>query len=484
LVRHTSQLPSPVVTLVFYIFAATLVVVVISLALGASPGELANTLRAWSFWLIMAIFGILILIGQSQRLTIVMVLTVGIVFTLASTFKPLGNLLNQSYDVNLLSAGVTIMALSVALVALLRMRTSEAAAKDAKQITKLSMYSGRKEQALTSVRSLKQFLMWRKRMTSTNDLRARVFISCGQQKDSEEVDIAKEIERELLEMGYDPYVAVAEHSLKGLKENLFRRLTESEYFLFIDFKRERLFKNNDADFKDTGQHRGSLFSNQELAIASYLGIEALAYQEKGVREQDGILRCIHANCIPFADRHLLPKAVATDVRKNWKHNWRRELLLTREDKKQFVKVDYVAKQPAPSRFYHVKVTNLHKSQTATDCAVYLEKIEDLSHKQSRSPSLVELKWMGVTTPKASIPAGQSRLFDAFHIQEQLPQTIFLGVNPFIVDSSVYYQEYTLQGANDYKLTFVVFSHDFAPSKRSFRLHVGSNLEDIEMEIVD
>ena len=97
-----------------------------------------------------------------------------------------------------------------------------------------------------------------------NDLRARVFISCGQSKDTDEPKIAEKISKRLTALGFDPYVAVAQQSLRGLKENIFEQLSRSEYFLFVDFKRERL--------EGTSDHRGSLFSNQELALASFLEI--------------------------------------------------------------------------------------------------------------------------------------------------------------------------------------------------------------------
>jgi hypothetical protein len=56
---------------------------------------------------------------------------------------------------------------------------------------------------------------------------------------------------------FDAYIAVEEQTLRGLTENIFARLANSEYFLFDDFKRDRLEGSN--------EHRGSLFSHQELA---------------------------------------------------------------------------------------------------------------------------------------------------------------------------------------------------------------------------
>lgn len=74
-------------------------------------------------------------------------------------------------------------------------------------------------------------------MTSPNDFRARVFISCGQAKHTDEPAIADAIAKELTDLGFDFYIAVQEQTLSGLKENIFRKLRESEYFLFVDFKR-------------------------------------------------------------------------------------------------------------------------------------------------------------------------------------------------------------------------------------------------------
>ncbi len=69
-------------------------------------------------------------------------------------------------------------------------------------------------------------------------LRARVFISCGQQRGTDEVQVARRIANKLTSMGFDPYIAVEEQTLRGVKENIFRRLSESEYLVFVDFKRD------------------------------------------------------------------------------------------------------------------------------------------------------------------------------------------------------------------------------------------------------
>ena len=138
-------------------------------------------------------------------------------------------------------------------------------------------------------------------------MRARVFISCGQARGTGEDTIANEIVGRLRNLGFDPYVAVVEQTLRGLKENIFAHLRTSEYFIFLDFKRDLIDATHSI-------HRGSLFSHQELAIAAFLEIEVLALQEGGVKRDDGILPFVQANAIGFADRHTLHNVVADTVK--------------------------------------------------------------------------------------------------------------------------------------------------------------------------
>lgn len=303
--------------------------------------------------------------------------------------------------------------------------------------------------------------------------RARVFISCGQQKDTNEVEIANRIADKLERMGFDPYIAVAELTLKGVKENIFRRLSESEYFIFVDFKRERLATGKNEDI-----HRGSLFSHQELAIASFLDIEVLPFQEEGVRKEDGILRFIQANCVPFRDSHLLPEVVAEKVREQgWQPDWRNELRLEREPE-EYDRL-HVRQTGTLARYYHIKVWNRHRSKTAQDCVAYLERVSDLLRGKSETWELVEFKWKGITTPRIGISPRSFRYLDAFHVFEATPKDVHLAINHAIVDYSGYYNLYTLHGPGEFELTYVVFCENFSPVRATYRLNIGSNIDDIQ-----
>lgn len=142
-----------------------------------------------------------------------------------------------------------------------------------------------------------------------------MFISCGQTKNSSEVDTAHAISDILQELGFDPYIAVDEQTLRGLKENIFSQLENSEYFVFVDFERERLISRGQRRWSLHLQHRGSLFSHQELALAACFDLDVLPFQEEGVKPDDGIIGFLQTNPTTFRDRTQLPKLVEEEIRK-------------------------------------------------------------------------------------------------------------------------------------------------------------------------
>lgn len=313
---------------------------------------------------------------------------------------------------------------------------------------------------------------------TNNQLKARIFISCGQASE-EEHQIVQEIQNKIEQLGFEePYVAINEQDLGGIKENiLYENLEKSEYFIFIDFIREKIDENAETKEKI---YRGSLFTNQELAIASYLKKPVCAFQEKGVKPLDGILQCIQANCITFNSRKDLPKLVVQEIQNKlrqseWNNNWRDEIIFNRVNAEFDNAFDLRFKKDA--RWYHIEVINQHWKEIARDCVAYLEWIE-LPDGKKKSFELVELKWKGVITQRVSIPPKGVRHLDAFHIYFDSPNTAFLAINQFIIDTSKYSDEYLLTGAGDYKLHFIVFSNNFSPIRRTFYLRLGNSLGDI------
>jgi hypothetical protein len=307
---------------------------------------------------------------------------------------------------------------------------------------------------------------------SGEELRARVFISCGQNKDSEEPSLASSIKDRLTALGFDAYIAVGEQSLRGLKENLFEQLNRSEYFVFVDFKRERL------DSKDL--HRGSLFSHQELAVASFLEIEVLALQEQGVKQNDGILGFIQGNAIPFSERKSLPDLVAENVQRRidegkWNPRWRNELVLRREPK--YFSDAMQVQLGEFGRFFHVGVHNQHRSKIAMNCCVYLDKVIALDSGLENPVKTVEFKWEGYMLPNAHIQAGTIRKFDAFWIKRDQPNK--LEFNSFC-DAS-YFKPHIV-GPGRYELTYLVVADNFPPARGSFTLTLNNKLDETSLEL--
>jgi hypothetical protein len=270
------------------------------------------------------------------------------------------------------------------------------------------------------------------------------------------------LSQRLEKLGFDPYIAVQEQTLRGLKENIFRQLGRSEYFIFVDFKREKL-ENEDL-------YRGSLFSHQELALASYLDTEVLALQEEGVKKNDGILGFLQTNAIQFtdADRHLLPSVIADNVQqRGW--DWRHELVFER-DPKQFTD-PFVRNAGKSARFFHIKVRNLHRDRIATNCYAYLERATKFDPSTKIDIRTVEIKWRGYTLPNAHVLPQTTRDFDAFFIYHDAPEVLQFQ---FFTDASEFIPQ--IAGAGTYRLEYVVVSDNFPPVRGTFTLDLSGSLE--------
>jgi len=322
----------------------------------------------------------------------------------------------------------------------------------------------------------------RQMVDESNELsgrRARVFISCGQSKESTEVETARSIAKRLQELGFDPYIAVEEQTLSGLRENLFRRLQDSEYFIFVDFKREKVVPRGHRRSPirlSNLQHRGSLFSHQELAIASYLNIPVMAFQENGVKPDDGIIRFLQTNATPFSDRHLLPNVIADEVQeRKWNPYSRNELVLERDPEQHEHHLVMSQHGGVEScRFYYVDVRNLHHRKTATNCYVYLEKALRLDCPAPNAIRFksVELKWSGYTLPNAHILPQTARPFDAFSILHARPTELrFISFS-----DSLTFGRPPIQVAGEYELDYVVVSDNFPIVRISLILTLSETLE--------
>jgi hypothetical protein len=124
-------------------------------------------------------------------------------------------------------------------------------------------------------------------------VKSRVFVSCGQHGKKER-EVARSIRQHLEARGFDVYVAVDVQTIQEINEGIIRELKNSDCFLMVNFRRDRI----SGSFRRK-QFRGSLFSNQELAIAYALGFEKLlVVNQEGVLPE-GLLRYMGINTESF-----------------------------------------------------------------------------------------------------------------------------------------------------------------------------------------
>jgi len=94
-------------------------------------------------------------------------------------------------------------------------------------------------------------------------------------------------------------------------------LKRADFYIFIDFKRQLI-----GDKK----YRGSLFTNQELAIAYLLDFEKVIFLQEQKVKLEGLLRYMGANPKTFTGRQELLSHVKTLVReKGWDPGYTRHL---------------------------------------------------------------------------------------------------------------------------------------------------------------
>jgi hypothetical protein len=276
---------------------------------------------------------------------------------------------------------------------------------------------------------------------------ARVFISCGQ-LDGREKNIGMAVKQHFADRGFETYFAELVNSSEALTENIFRFLNDSEYFVFVDFKRDVL--NGD-------QYPGWLFVNQELAIATFLQLPGIGFTEKGVK-REGILGYQIYNAVPFEDGTQILTALKEKTA-DWDPNSVNELTI-RYDPNTTTKGTRLSNWPGnpASDWYHLEVLNRNKRKHAFACMRYVTEIHNLESDQEYNLPTIGLNWSGIGEVTANIIAGGRRDLDAFFVVQGHEHILFhersLGTtNP----------RYHLPklGPGRYKIEFAVMSANFA-----------------------
>jgi hypothetical protein len=324
-----------------------------------------------------------------------------------------------------------------------------------------------------------------------DEVKARVFVSCSQRRDTDDERFVEWLQELLRKRGFDPYVAIKEHTFRGLKENLFEQIKSSEYFLFVDFKREQLLSEDGTSLG----FRGSLFSHQELAIAAYLDLDVLAFQQEGVRETDGVLAVLQVNPVKFKS---IPELRAGLLEKHLnKENWSpiarnilsidssvRPIDYVEGDLSDEVTLEDFEEKIASGqlqRVYRLAIENRSQSKPALQCAGYLTRCINEDQEVERGYEKAELKWAGVPYPisTVNILAGQKRFLEAVVISYDKPD---VGEFNFVSDYGL--SGVVCSGIGRYLLEYMILSVNFPEIRQCFRLTLGEKMHEARFEPVD
>jgi hypothetical protein len=309
-----------------------------------------------------------------------------------------------------------------------------------------------------------------------------VFISCGQSTPGER-KTAADVKRVLKRRRFSTYVATEVHSSRGLAQNIYAHLTSAEYFLFIDFRREAIGLDR------RGCYRGSLFSNQELGIASYLESNLLPFLQEDVR-REGILDVIQGNPISFKDPGELPDLVRKHiVKEGWDAGHRQELRIETTQTPPghaWIPAPFFRVIPAGEYVYHeLNLRNLHRLTLATNCIIQVVGCRGPSFERRGTLDVIELKFKHITTPVVTLPARSSRHFDAIVVRkdtERGPFAIPGILNPTYIDSESILAQYLMTKPGDYEIDLQVHSREFGTGKETIRFHLGQTWEEAQLSL--
>jgi hypothetical protein len=300
--------------------------------------------------------------------------------------------------------------------------------------------------------------------------KARVFISCGQ-RNAREKRIGFRVFDHFNRRGFSPFFAERVHSPESLTEHIFKTLCESEYFLFIDFRRERI---------GCRKTRGSLFVGQEIAIATYLKIPGVGFCEKGM-QREGILDYQIYNPIVFSNEEQIFGQLEKLTRE-WDANSVNELFLSYDPDN--VSRDYILRNhphSARSDWWHIQVHNRHKSKHALSCLAYLSHIEDLGTQNPIDIPSIELNWSGLGVISVNILSNQKRELDAFFTIHGEDKIRFHTRK--IHTSNPRYQMAVLDKGH-YKLRYLVAADNFPLADKTFQLDFEDTIQSIRFYPLD
>ncbi len=300
-------------------------------------------------------------------------------------------------------------------------------------------------------------------------MRAQVFISCGQR--DEERDTARRVAQWFSEQGFKPYVAIEAQSIQDLNSGIIRELRRSDYYVFIDFRRERL-RNDQHDTV----YRGSLFSHQELAIVCALQFEHTIFFRQSDVLIEGLAAYMASNATVFNRPDEVPALVAEAVQlREWNPHYSRNLMV---EKLHF--------PPKPwsyadmfGRFLHVDIENRRPDTGAGETVARLAAIILASGTRLASPNPSPLKVTGqLMAYKQTIWPHSHGAFDLLCVDAKVGYRVYLNNALDVVPRPI-----LLEQQGEHFLEYEVFARGFDVRRFGVKLRLTAKCEEAEAKLV-
>ena len=302
------------------------------------------------------------------------------------------------------------------------------------------------------------------RLSNNQTHRARIFLSCGQAAPDEKKfaqDLKKELESE--KYNFQVFVAITENTIKDLDRELLDHLKISDYFLFINFRRELV----EDSYSKKYTYRGSLYTNQELAMASAVGFTSdnmLIFSQKGIA-RDGLLKTLVTNNCNFTDKNELRKLILDKIR-DWDYRYSRCLLVSDV---------YFNGGPWPwlgkqEWIAVMKIENRRSQWVAANSVAHLKSIKKRNGEIINLEETYPLKACGIEQYSHTIWPHSEVKFDMLSIQ--VGET-----NIYLHTQRDRKYQPIANGAGIYQLTYEVYAEYFPVIEVTVDLAVGANFDD-------
>lgn len=304
----------------------------------------------------------------------------------------------------------------------------------------------------------------------------RVFISCGQNS-AEEIRIAAEIKAWFEEptRGYSAYIAIEIQNLYDINNAIVKELILSDYYIFIDFRREPIGRRK----LFIREFRGSLFSHQELALAYNLGFDKVIFLQEGGLTSEGFLKYIQSNSKFFKKRNQILKLIQEEVRnKKWSPLYSRHLI-----------IGGIVKIPSPIAYgdhtgsrnvyiYECRIENNRGDKAAMNTLAILKSIEG-PNGQAIYPDTSYLKWAGQIGYSRTIFPLNSARFCLLQIDYNDLLSVYLQSA-----ADIHPRLPIISGqAGNYKLSYQVFAENFPMLEFQVLLNLTGNINATTVTVI-